>query len=86
MNDDTNRDTALAQARDTHMPAIKALGAVSQTMVEISDTESVLISEWPDLATRQAAMDKIESIRSQVTEAALTQMTGEMKGDVAFRL
>ena len=86
MKDGTDRDAALERARNTHMPAIKALGAVSQTMVELSDTESALVSEWPDKVTREAAMQKIAAIRSQVAETGEMEMTSEHKGEVLIKL
>jgi hypothetical protein len=86
MADGTDREATLERARSTHLPAIKAMGATRQTMVELSETESVLVSEWPDQATREAAMQKIAEIRSKVAETGEMKMTSEQKGAVLLRV
>jgi len=84
--DGPDREDARARLRDEFFPTIKALGALRQTAVETSETEAVIISEWPDEETRAAAMQKIAQIRATAKEQSGALLKGEVTGNVFAQL
>jgi len=80
--DGTDYELALQSIRDKRLPALKELGATRVSVVRTSERTSAAISEWPDLATRDAAERAIEAVRNKVHSEDFSRMTGEMKGEV----
>ena len=76
------RDAALENARISIFPAVRALGAVRIRSVALSDTRAMLITDWPDQATRDAAMERIQSMRTETSSAIGIRMTAEHMGEV----
>ncbi|MDK3072210.1 hypothetical protein QO034_03725 [Sedimentitalea sp. JM2-8] len=78
--DGTDYDVVLRGIREKRLPALKELGATRVTVVRTSERTSAAISEWPDLATRDAAESAIEAVRRKLHSEDFSRMTGEMKG------
>ena len=82
ITDGANYDFSMSQIREKRLPALKELGATRVTLVRTSDRTSAVITEWPDLATRNTAEQAIQAVRTQVHQLDMARMTGEMKGVV----
>ena len=80
--DGTDYNVSLHAIEEKRLPALKALGASRVTVVRTSDRTSAAITEWPDMATRDAAELKIDEVRKSVHREDMTRMTGEMKGEI----
>ena len=75
-------NVALQAIEEKRLPALKAFGASRVTVIRTSDRTSAAITEWPDMATRDAAELKIDEVRRSVQAEDQTRMTGEMKGEI----
>lgn len=65
---------------------LKTLGVTRQMSVRISDNESMIVSEWPSLAAREAAMEKVMAMRSDIKDEGMVELSGEMMGEVEFEV
>jgi len=84
MAEGTLANDALATARDVYLPAVQSLGAISQKLIEISPTETVLITEWPDRETRDSASESVGKILDLVSSDGLVELIAEVKGRLLF--
>ena len=80
--DGVDFDLALQSIEEKRLPALKGFGATSVTIVKTSQRTSMAITEWPDMATRDAAELKIDEVRRAVDRDDRVRMTGEMKGEI----
>ena len=80
--DGVDFDLALRSIEEKRLPALKGFGATSVTIVKTSRRTSMAITEWPDMATRDAAELKIDEVRRAVDRDDRVRMTGEMKGEI----
>jgi len=81
--DGADWDTNLRNVRERRLPALREMGAVRVTLVRTSPRTSAVITEWPDAATRDAAMHLVEEVRRKVQSLDGYRLTGELKGAVA---
>ncbi|MEM1130794.1 MAG: hypothetical protein AAGH83_09765 [Pseudomonadota bacterium] len=81
--DETDWDTHLHNISTKRLPALKDLGATRVTLIRTSPRTTAAISEWPDIATRNAAANLIDEVRKNVQVYDGSRLTGEMKGEVA---
>ncbi|SNS98081.1 hypothetical protein [Antarctobacter heliothermus] len=79
-DDWTNEMEALA--RDKYVPLVKAVGALRVSMVRVADRSFMVVTEYADAATAEAAQAKIAEIRSQAAEELPMKMTAVMSGEV----
>lgn len=84
MSADHDRDAATANIRDNAFPALKALGAIRQQLAEAGDSHAMIVTEWPDEATRSAAMEKVNELRSEA--ASTVALESEFTGNVTLDL
>lgn len=75
-------DLTLRAVESRRLPALRKLGADRVTLVQTSERTFAAISEWPDEATRDAAVRAIDDVRDKVRREDHTRMTGEMQGSV----
>ena len=80
--DGTEFEVSLRNVTEQRLPALKELGATRVTLIRTSPRTTAAISEWPDEATRDAAMHLVEEVRRKVHAHDGSRMTGEMKGQV----
>lgn len=71
----------LRNVNEHRLPALKELGATRVTVIRTSDRTLAAISEWPDRATRDDAVNMINEVRKKVRLDG-SRMTGEMLGEV----
>lgn len=79
--DSADWDTNIRNVQAQRIPALHQLGATRVTVIRTSDRTAAAISEWPDAATRDAAMAMVEEVRKKVHSDGF-RLTGEMKGTV----
>ena len=82
LSDAADWETSLGSVRLHRLPALKEMGATRVVLIRTSPRTTAAISEWPDQATRDAAMHLIEDVRRKVHSVDKSRMTGEMKGEV----
>jgi len=68
--------------QEKYVPANKALGATDVKWVQTGESESMIITVYPDEATCNAADAKRAELRSQGSSEFNATMTGEMRGEV----
>lgn len=81
--DGADWNTNLRNVRERRLPALREMGAVRVTLMRTSARTSAVVTEWPDEATRDAAMHLIEEVRRKVQALDGFRLTGELKGEVA---
>ncbi|ASP19151.1 hypothetical protein ANTHELSMS3_00431 [Antarctobacter heliothermus] len=69
-------------ARDKYVPLIKSVGAQRVSMVRVADRSFMVVTEYADAATAEAAQAKIVEIRAQAAEEMPMKMTAAMSGEV----
>ena len=82
LTDEADWQTSLENVRMHRLPALKEMGATRVTLIRTSPRTTAAITEWPDEATRDAAMHLIQEVRSKVQNVDKSRLTGEMKGEV----
>jgi hypothetical protein len=82
LSDGADWETNVRAVREKRLPALREMGATRITLIRTSDRTSAAISEWPDEATRDAAMHLVEEVRRKVQSVDGFRLTGEMKGAV----
>lgn len=82
LTDEADWETSLGSVRLHRLPALKAMGATRVTLIRTSPRTTAAITEWPDQATRDAAMHLIEEVRRSVHHTDRSRLTGELKGEV----
>ncbi|MEM8729623.1 MAG: hypothetical protein AAGF79_06850 [Pseudomonadota bacterium] len=73
-------DEMEALARDKYLPMIKSLGAKKVDMIRTGDLSFIVVTEYADAATGEAAQARIDEIRDQATEELPMKMTGVHRG------
>ncbi|WP_323769494.1 hypothetical protein [Antarctobacter sp.] len=69
-------------AREKYVPLVKSVGAQRVTMVRVADRSFMVVTEYADAATAEAAQARIAEIRSQAAEELPMKMTAAMGGEV----
>jgi hypothetical protein len=82
LTDEADWQTSVENVRMHRLPALKAMGATRVTLIRTSPRTTAAITEWPDEATRDAAMHLVEEVRRKVHSVDKSRLTGEMKGEV----
>lgn len=81
--DGADWETNLRNVRERRLPALREMGAVKVTLLRTSPRTTAVVTEWPDQATRDAAMHLVEEVRRKVQSLDGFRLTGELKGAVA---
>lgn len=76
------REAAWQMIQEKYVPLNQALGATQVMIAETGEGGSVIVSVYPDKATRDAAEAKISEMRSQASSEFSSTLTGEMRGEI----
>ena len=77
-----DEDAMWRMIQEKYVPASKAMGASQAMWVQTGDGESMIVSNYPDEATCNAADAKRAEIRAHGSSDFNATMTGEMRGEV----
>ena len=77
-----DQDAMWRVMEEKYAPASKAMGASSVSFVRVSDSETMIISTYPDKAASDAADAKRAELRSQGASEFSATMTSDVRGDV----
>lgn len=76
------REAAWKMIQEKYIPMNQSFGASQVMVAETGEGESVIVSVFPDKATRDAAEAKIVEMRSQASSQFSSTLTGDLRGEI----